>query len=231
MNYTLTAGIFMLFSLTTFAQENRVITVNHLKDDMSHLTASVFHYPGFVEGRVIFKDSVTVDAKMNYHRLYGQILFIGAKRDTLALANPETFHRVLIGTDTFYFFDKGFLRQVTHYPTHNLALKQTIKYIGNEKQGPYGSYSAVSSSNSNSTVTTDDQITQRIELNENLVYKFNNIFYISDAYNNYFRASKKNFYNLFSKHTSQIKEYLSIHEVSFDKQVDLVELLTYIKSL
>ncbi|MEI9809631.1 MAG: hypothetical protein WDO16_18195 [Bacteroidota bacterium] len=168
---------------------------------------------------------------MNYQRIYGQILFISPKNDTMALANPETFSSIILGADTFYFSDKNYLRKITHYPAHNLLLKQTIKFIGKEKAGPYGSYSPVSSSNSNSTVTTDDQITQSIALNENQVYKFTNDFFISDAFNNFFKATKKNFYSLFSKHENEIKSFLTANTINFSKQADLEKLLTYIHGL
>lgn len=222
---------FIYITGTAPAQEKKIITVNPVKENTKDLMTSVFYYPGFLDGKVIFKDSSVVDARMNYHRLFDQVLFIGPKNDTLALAHPETFNSVIIGIDTFYFFDKGYIRKISHYTNHNLALKQIIKYVGTEKQGPYGTYSPVSSSNSNSTVTTDDQITQYIRLDENQLYKISNEFYLSDGFNNFFKATKKNFYNLFSRYTTQIREFLSANSTNFAKQDDLEKLLAYVKSL
>ncbi len=214
-----------------FAQENKSITINTIQADDTELTRNVFHFPRFLDGKVLFKDNVTVDAKLNYHRLFGQILFINPKNDTLALANPEMFKHVIVGSDTFYFHDKGFVRKITHYKTHNLVIKQKIKYIGKEKPGPYGTYSAVSSANSNTTVTTDDQITNYIAINENMIYKYNNEFFLSDEFNNFFRANKKNFYNLFSAHERDIRAYVTNNKTDFNKQADLEKLLQYIKGL
>ena len=102
----------ILFVLTAgflFAQENKSITINTIQADDTELTRNVFHFPRFLDGKVLFKDNVSVDAKLNYHRLFGQLLFINPKNDTLALANPEMFKYVTVGTDTFYFHDKGFV--------------------------------------------------------------------------------------------------------------------------
>ncbi|MBI1343778.1 MAG: hypothetical protein GC171_12650 [Terrimonas sp.] len=213
------------------AQESKSFTINPLKEKTAELTVNLYQYPTFLDGKVIFRDSALAFAKMNYHRLFGQILFLDENNDTLALANPETFLYVTIKNDTFYYVHKGFARKLTHHKTKNLVLVQTIRYIGNEKAGPYGSYSAVASSNSNSTYTPDDQITQYIELNQNLVYKYKNLFYLTDAFNNFFIASKKNFYNLFSRHTRALRQYLNTHKINFNKQQDLEQLLTFLQGL
>lgn len=213
------------------AQENKTITINTIEPDNSELTRNLFHYPRFLNGKVLFKDNTTIDGILNYHRLYGQVLFINPNNDTLALANPETLTYVIVGTDTFFYHDKGFIRKITQYGSHNLFIKQKIKYIGKEKPGPYGSYSAVSSANSNTTVTTDDQITNYIAVNENMIYKYSNEFYLSDKFNNFFRAGKKNFYNLFSNHEKKIKNFADTHKIDYNKQTDLEKLLEYIQGL
>lgn len=231
MRNTIFAILFVLTAGNLPAQENKSITVNTIESDDSELTRNVYQYPQFLDGKVLFKDNVSVEAKMNYHRLFGQLLFINPKKDTLALANPETYSHVIVGADTFYFHEKGFLRKITHYKTNNLLVKQRIKYIGKEKPGPYGTYSAVSSANSNTTVTTDDQITNYIAINENMIYKYNNEFFLSDEFNNFFRANKRNFYNLFSTHEKDIRNYVTSNKIDFNKQADLEKLLQYIQGL
>lgn len=221
----------MLSGLAT-GQETKSITVNTLNpEDEKQLTRSAYHFPKFADGKVVFKDSLVIEAKMNYHRVFGQILFISPKGDTLALSNPETFLHVIIQQDTFYAYDKGFLRKITHYKGNNLVIKQTVSFVGREKPGPYGSYTPLSATNSNNTVTTDNQITNYIGIDENHIYKYTNHFFLSDAYNNFFRATKKNFYNMFTSHEKEIKKYLDVNKTDFNKQADLEKLLDYIHSL
>ncbi len=214
-----------------FSQEQTVLRVNALKDDTEQLTRRIYKYPAFQEGKVVFKDSSSASAKLNYHQLFGQVLFINQRGDTLALANPGTTSFIVIGTDSFHFHEKSFLQKLTHFPGNNLAVKQTIKFVGIEKAGPYGSYSSTSAANSNSTVTVDDQITQYIGLDENTLYNYKNEYYISDRFNNFFRVSKKSFFNLYSKHEKVLKSYLKEEPVDFDERADLLRLIKFANTL
>jgi len=209
----------------------KTLRVNALRDEEDKLTGRIYKYSAFLDGRVVFKDSSEVEAKLNYHQVFGQILFINGKGDTMALANPATTLMVVISNDTFYFHDKFFLQKLTQYDENNLAVRQTIKYVGREKAGPYGSYSSTSAANSNSTVTTDDQITQYISLDENVVYTIKNEYYFADRFNNFFRASKKSFYNLFSKHEKALKEYVKQNPVDFNKKDDLLRVIQFANQL
>jgi hypothetical protein len=220
-----------MFCTFTFSQDDKVIRINPLKSGTEELTSQIYKYPEFLEGLVVFNDSSSAEAKLNYHQVFGQILFINQKGDTLALANPATTRLVKIGTDSFYFHDKSFLHKLTQLKGNNLAVKQTIKFVGREKAGPYGTYSSTSAANSNSTVTVDDQITQYIGLDQNTVYKFKNEFYFSDRFNNFFRASKKNFFNLYSRHEKALKEYIKQNPVDYNSKGDLIRLLNYANSL
>lgn len=224
--------LFFSFTLHAIAQEDKTMTVNILKGNTQELTKNIFQYPGFLPGKVIFKDNIETEATLNYNRLFSQIFFINSKGDTLALGRPETINKVLIATDTFYFFDNGFLQQLTHYPVSNLAIKHTIKYIGKEKKGAYGTYSAVSSATSNSSLTTDDdKITTYLMLDENALFKYNSAYFLTDKFNNFFAATKKGFYNLFSKHQKELKQFLEKDTIDFNNRNDLEKLLQYLHSL
>lgn len=211
--------------------DNNTITVNTIKDNNKELVWAVNMYPSFLQGKVIFKDSAVVEARLNYNRLYGQILFLSAKGDTLMLAHPETIHRIIIGNDTYHFFDKSYVKKITENEGVNLHMMQTMKYIGSEKKGPYGTYTPLSASNSNSTFTNDDQVTQYISIDENKLFKSSTTFYLSDKFNNFFDASKNNFYKIFFNNEQQIREYISTNKTNFKVQEDLVKLLKYIQAL
>ncbi len=213
------------------AQNPKDIIVNPLKDDTSQLTNKIFKYKEYKDGMVIFNDSKFVAAKMNLNLLSDKILFINPKSDTLVLAKPETFRMVTIETDTFYYHDNKYLEKLTHYSEGNLVVSQTIKLIGREKKGAYGTYSATSSINSNTTFTSDDQIINYLGVDENAIFRITEIFYISDKFNNFFNANKKNFYKMFFNHEKEIKDFLNLNKINFTKSEDLKNLLSYIHGL
>lgn len=220
------------FFLVIVAQENEsTLTINTINDDSAKLSRRAFMYREFTAGKVIFKDDSTAEAPMNYSLLSGKILFINPKGDTLEFAHPEIFNQVILGIDTFYYFDKMYLKKISHYPVNNLAISKTLKLIGREKKGAYGTYSGVSSTNSNTTFTNDDQVTTYIIIDENAVYKFSNDYFITDRFNNFFPANKKGFNRVFFSYEIEIKNYLGVHSINFDKQADLQQLLKYIQNL
>jgi hypothetical protein len=228
--------ILLLFAQFSFqhsvAQDTKAtVVVNTLDEQKGQITSRVFRYKEYASGRVIFKDNSSADAKFNFNQLAGKMLFINPKGDTMELANPETFKLIIVGIDTFYFFENKYLEKITHYPTINLAKNQSVKFIGKEKKGAYGTYSGVSASNSNTTFTNDDQITKNIAVDENNVYSYNNTYYLSDKFNNFSVANKKNFYKAFFVHEKEIKIFADAQAINFNKVEDLQKLVQYAHSL
>lgn len=214
------------------AQDNKTITVNSLVPETAALYKSVYLYPSFLDGRVVFKEDGPVEAKLNYDRMYGQVLFLTPQGDTLALAHPEATTMVVMGADTFYFFQNAFVQKLSHHnKAPNLFVRQSIKYIGTEKKGAYGTYSPVSAVNSTATFTQDDKITQYLAIDENRLYKPNTEYFLSDAFNNFFSCSKSRFYGLFSQHEKELKTFADANNVDFKKKEDLLKILAYAVSL
>jgi hypothetical protein len=213
------------------AQENKIIRINPLKENEEELTRQVYKYSDFQEGTVLFKDSATAQAKLNYHRLLGQILFINPKGDTLALAHPETFAFVAIGKDTFFYHEKSFVERLTSASSVNLCKNQTLKYIGQEKKGAYDSYSTTSSSESDNLYSTDGKVPAKLAIDQNSVFKYNNAFFLQDRFGNIFPANKKIFFDLFSHREKELKGYLNNNHVNFNREKDLLGLMDFLASL
>ena len=188
---------FMFSGIYCLAQDSRLLVINPTKDNEEDLTRNVFKYKDFLKGIAIYKDQATAEAPMNYNRYFGQIDFITAKGDTMALAHPENFEKIAIGEDTFFYFEKGFIEQITHYAGVNLGRKQQIRFIGREKKGPYGSYSPLTAVSSLDSYSTDDAHMSRIVLDENTVFKLGSVFYLTDRFHNFFPADKKTFTTFF----------------------------------
>ena len=169
---------------------------------------------------------------MNYHQIYDEVLFISAKGDTLAVKQPETIAYVVMGTDSFYYVNKGFVQKLTHFDGNNVLARRILKYIGKENKGPYGVYSPVSSSyNQPEMAVSDLDHLRKMKNDELLLYVYHVQYFISDRFRNYYPATKKNIFNIFSKNEKQLKQYFKANEVNLNKYDDLKNLLTFIQGL
>lgn len=214
------------------SQEAKTYTINSIKDNKEELVRDVYRYPQFLEGTAMYTDGNSTPARFNYHRLFDQVLFLSPKGDTLALARPEIYKYVVIGADTFFVQDKGYLERMTHFRGVNLSRKGAIKFIGFEKKGLYGTYSSVISAESRGNIDNEGSgVNQKVQVDENSVYRTQTRYFLSDEYNNFFPANKKNFYNLFFNKEKQLREYLGKHEVNFNKEKDLLALITFLHSV
>ncbi len=223
--------LFILGSFSSIAQESSFVHVNTLSPE-SGIHGSGFMYPDFVSGKVIFKDGATGEAGLNYSYLLSNIYFISPKGDTLVLANSETIAAVTIKSDTFWFHQNAFVKKLSHNAqAPNLFVKQSLKYTGYEKKGPYGTYSSTSAANSSANFSADDQITTFLAKDENIIYKMEKEYFISDGYNNLHPAKKPNFFKAFPQWEQQLKNYLKEHKIDFRKADDLGKILSYIAGM
>ena len=143
MRKTLIAA-FVLFSQVASSQQKETIVVNPVKQNEKEVLDRMYQYPEFVDGRAIYENGDAVTSKLNYNYLQNQVFFINPRGDTLQLTNGADFKMIVINTDTFYFYNKQFIQQVSHYPTYNVLKKRTLQNSGTEKKGAYGTYSSSS---------------------------------------------------------------------------------------
>lgn len=214
-------------------KDESFITVNTLKSgDEEKITKAVFKYDRFQPGTLYYKEGDSIQALLNYHRYFEQVFFLNDKGDTLVLARPELFSRIVMGKDSFYFFDKGFPHQITGFAGVNLAKKEVLTLVGKEKKGLYGTYSGVASANSNQTYYDEEsQNTTWLRIDENMVFKFDNRYFLTDRFHNFFPASRRNFFDLFSKKEAALKTYLKAHKVNFKKEEDLLALVSFLNKI
>lgn len=231
MKVAILAVLFIAASSSLFSQENKTFEINSMVEATESYKSEYLH-PSFKNGKVIFMEGDPVEAKLNFNRLSNQLFFLSPKGDTLVLAHPETTSKVVIGADTFCFYQNTFLQKITHYKdAPHLFFKQTIQFVGSEKKGAYGTYSAVTSNNSNSTYTNDNQITAYLSVDENQIYKERTEFYLSDNSNHFFSAKKSGFYSMFPQYEDQLKTFFKTNKINFDKTGDLLQVILYIHSL
>jgi hypothetical protein len=231
MKITILLIVSILFYLLPFAQDNGTLRVNTLNQPDKNILSGYLN-PTFINGRVFFKDGTVVDSKLNFNRLTKQMYFISPKNDTMIFAHPEKIYSVTIGVDTFLLYKDIVLRKLTHNGiAPDLYVQQEIKFIGTEKKGAYGSYSEIASANSNSTYTSDDQITRYINIDENALYKVSNYFYVSDSLNNFYPVKKKLFNKIFPQYEKESSAFIDANKINLNKKEDLIKLINYLNGL
>lgn len=223
----ISCSFFLLLSHFGLAQEKKTIRTNEIKNAL----------PGFLNqkyeiGAVYFKDGSVVNALLNFNRLSNQVFFISQNNDTLVLANPEKIFMVSIAKDTLFIDGKTVLRKLTSFgQAPNLFVRQEIKFVGKENKGAYGSYSEISSVNSASTYSNDDQITRYINIDENVLYKVTNYYYLNNEENRFYPVTKKYIKKVFKNHVDAVNNYISSERINLDKEADIVKLLKYERGL
>src|SRR6187399_549627 len=125
MMKTLLLLFFILIGYTELSAQDSIYatikTGQSVKDVLT--TADLYHYPQFTNGKVFLRDGSKAAGKMNYNRLYGQMLFINPKGDTLALADEKNIKFIIIERDTFY-YDEGYMRLMANNGVIKLTEKQ-----------------------------------------------------------------------------------------------------------
>jgi len=213
------------------AQDSTFVTVkagNKIKDVLT--PADIFFYPKFTNGKVYFRDGSKGVATLNYSRLYDQMLFIGPKGDTLALADEKTIKFIVVDQDTFY-YDEGYMRLIADNGILKLAEKQIWVVADIKKGGTHGRSTGTVAITSFSTYTdgTDGAKSYDLILNEDMVLRKEAQYFFGDEYYHFVRASKKRLLALFSKDQQSIENYLKENKVNFDKKDDLEKLVQFLK--
>jgi hypothetical protein len=222
----------IIVSQTAFVQDTSKVIISSVKQNEQDLKSRICQYPQFVPGKAIFKNGTVTETKLNYSYFTNNILFINPKGDTLELSQADNFNAIIIGTDTFRYYKKKFFQQLTHYSTCNLFIGRSLKYNGSEKKGAYGSYSATTA------VTTYNSFTanlgsgyMKLLPDENALYIFQDDYYFSGKFNQFYPATKKGVYELFSKNQKQLKDFLRENKIDFDKKEDLEKLIAFAQTI
>lgn len=215
------------------AQDSTLVTIkagNRVKDVLS--TSDIYYYPQFTNGKVFLRSGSRAAAKMNYTRLYDQMLFIDPKGDTLALADEKTIKFITIDKDTLY-FDEGYVRLVTNYGEVKLAEKQ-IWVVADVRK--IGTHDTPKNTVAITSVSNLEDVSGRAKsydflLKEDIIIKKETQYYFGDEYNHFVRASKKKLLLLFPKDQLSIENYLKENKVNFDNKDDLEKLAKFLDQL
>ena len=224
---------FILISFTGLsAQDSTYITIK--SGDIIHeglSSADMYYFPQFTKGVVFFKGGTKATAKMNYTRLFDQMLFIDGKGDTLALANEKTIKFIAVGQDTFY-YDEGYIRIIADDHFVKLSEKQIWLVADIRKPGPHNtSTSTIGVTSVRTFRQGNDAVRNPLSLDEDIVLRKETHYYFGDEYNHFVRASKKGLFELFNKKQRDIENYLKVNKVNFDKKDDIEKLFQFVSKL
>ena len=192
------------------AQDSTFVTIKtgqSVKDVLT--TVDIYHYPQFTNGKVFLRDGTKAAGKMNYNRLYGQMLFINPIGDTLALADEKNVKFIVIDRDTFY-YDGGYLRLMANSGVVKLAEKQIWVLADIRKIGTHNRPTTTVAVTSFSSYTDghDAAKSKDLIMNEDVVLRKETQYYFGDKFNLFVPASKKGLLQLFPKEQQEIDNYL-----------------------
>lgn len=219
-----------LFCTSAIAQNTASIIVKagtSLKESVP--PEDLYLYPQFRYGRVFYKDGKRSGGKMNYSKIFDEMLFIDPFGDTLALANEPAISVIGIDADTFY-YDKGYVKYITTIGNTKLAVKPSLKVADKVKIGGYDMANPASAITSYESYN-DGIRSYNLTVREDMVLIRVEQYYWGDQYNHFMLVNKKNVFDFFSKHEKAVKGYLDEHKVDFNSREDLERLLQFLAHL
>lgn len=190
----------------------------------------IFRYETFLPGKVLFKDGTTAEAPLNYNRIYEQMMFLDAKGDSLAVANPELVNVIVIGSNNFYFAAEVVLEELNDYGNVKLATHEVLREIDKKILGAYGSTTDAKSISYYKHEYTIDGKPVQPKPGEGTLFSKKADLYIGDSYNHFMPASKKAVESVYAKKAKELKAYLKDNPVKYDNVKDLQRLCEYMQA-
>lgn len=190
--------------------------------------SDIYRYPAFQQATVVFRDGKSVQTRINYNSVFGEMQFIHTTGDTLSLDDENNVRWILAGTDTFYFFE-GWLEQIAAAGDMKLARKKLIQVSNKEKIGGMDipAFGAVETN----TKSTMSQQTRDLVAKEQLTYTEYYSYYFGDRFNQFFPAGKKSLLKIYSEKEARVQPYLKTHTPDYKKEEELRRLVLFLSGL
>jgi len=187
------------------------------------ITTGRYLFPEFQNARV-FKQNQSVDAKMNYNALSGEMEFIAPTGEILAL--KDNVQTIVIGNRFFRQTTRGYLELIAG-DAPNPELLVHLKYRAGDvqKHGAYGTTSSTTAIDTYSSISTDMGITS-LTLGQDITYTKTYTYYLY-ANGKYVLANKAGFTKVFGKKRPGLQDYIKSSSVDFSKEEELIRLLSY----
>jgi hypothetical protein len=192
-----------------------------------------FQFEQFRKGLVYLASGGVSESTLNYNLLFNEIQFLGHNNDTLSIYDNNQVKFVSVGNDLFFHSDAyGYMQLAGEYKAIKLARKRGMVPVGTEKTIGYGTYASNSATDSyHSYISATGQL-NKLEKKNVLILRTNRIsFFLIDANGKFYPAGKNAILKIYSKDREPVLQYLKMHDVNFEKETDLKELLSFAANL
>lgn len=223
--------LFLAFPLLTRAQKGETLRVSS-ESSKAVPNEYKYLYKQFAPGVVYYRNGTNPTARMNYNLLLREMQFLHFSGDTLTLDQEAMIRRISLNGDEFiYDLKKGFLKIVENYGNVKLGLDHSIQVAGVDKEGGYGQTSGVYSIKTINTFSSSNSSIAKLDIKGDVIYSQQKIYYLVDQNGLVFPVSKKRILKLFSRHRSEILDYLEENPVKFNELDEVRRLLNFCKDL
>jgi len=209
---------------TLAAQDSTTIFIDAGRNVSEVLVpARIYQLPKFVEGTILYRDGTFSKGMLNHNFLNGEIEFINPKNDTLAIAKNQMLNIKQVSMDKqTFFYDHGYMELVAKTALGKLTKKQMFVVTKREKIGGYNQPSSTSAIESYGSFTDNyGNFFDNLKIKENITLTLKSYYFISDGYNVFLPASKKNMMDLYHSKRNAIAAYLKKTQVNFKNGEDL----------
>lgn len=226
------AFIIMNISVVS-GQPTKILRVKNGQDATKIIPAADrFEFPAFQYGRLNYNNGKYAVTKLNYCYLLGEVMFINASGDTLAMAYNNQINYVDIGNSRFYPFpDNGFVEVIEDCGTMLLTKKILYQKDGIEKKGAYQNKSEIGAVYNASTFTDINGRTTIIPPNNIILLKPTVNYQVMDVNHRFSKANKTSFLKIFAANKNVVEKYLDEQNIDFNKEEDLKKAVLYFSEL
>lgn len=224
----LTLCLSLFLTVFLFAQKDELITVKAGNKILDYFPVSErYLYPEFTVGRVVLKNGLYSERRLNYNFLLGEMEFIQAS-DTLSIINKKDINYIAVVQDTFY-YDKGYIRQMTEGPMI-VGLKEQIELKEIQNKDSYGIASSASSTTSFGSMPLDGNF-YKLTANQDMIFQRTRQFYIEVTEKGFILINRKNLLETFPANEDKIKSFLKSNKVKFNSSDDILSLTGFLRTL
>ena len=210
-----------------FAQTQKFYTIQPGGNLLDVVPKSdTYEFPQFEQGIVFLKSGVNSAAKLNYHLIFEEILFIDANGDTVTIANPEEVKHIYIGKDQFYYAENRFVKLDTTIGDVKLAVSGFFTTVNTKKIGAFGTNTEGAGISQGGFIAPDGR---KMNLTPNVIttIAYRKALYIGNRFNHFVPVNRKNILSIYPEKENQLKQYLDGNKVNFFSRTDVVSLIAH----
>lgn len=223
--FLLLIGVFALGSVS--AQTQKFYTIQpggNLLDVIPQ--GEAYEFPQFEQGIVFLKNGVNSAAKLNYHLIFEEMLFIDANGDTVTIANPEEVKHIYIGKDQFYYAGNRFVKLDTIIGDIKLAAAGFFTTVNTKKIGAFGTNTEGAGVSQGGFIAPDGR---KMNLTPNVIttIAYKKALFIGNRFNQFVPVNRKNIFSIYPEKENQLKQYLEANKINFVSRTDVVNLIAH----